>query len=1046
MPQRSDEAVNGPQTRVRPPLALVAPREATVDSMPSVTNNVVRTRLLALLERRWDHAVTTVVAGAGFGKSIAIGQSMRANQLQARGVEARISCRSGCEDADRLAATIRRALGADGPAHGAPLAQVQAAIADHAPLPTSLVLDDAEELTGASAALLDRLVRSAPTNLRLVLVGRSLPALSLARLRAADQVLEIGAAELRFDDAEIAALATSLGTPPPADRFGGWPAVVRLSLAAPGRAAGDYLWEEVIGGLEPADRGVLQALCALGEATPDEVGQVTGHLFDTEAFCRRVPLVHRVGSRLVAHDLWLPFLADLGADGSVQAVADRALAVVAARGDAVATGQLALRLGDRAALRRAAVDLVRTTLGSLPADVAEAWLAVGDDGPEHELLACALAHTRTASEPPAARLDALGAAFAERAEPEGEAVVIALGALVADAGRDLGRLLALSMRAQAIAQGHRDPILDLLVDCVGAAMSALQGDLDGALALLDRPRPDLPPNVRPEALTRLHWRLLLLAGRAADAARLADSFEPAPELSTERPLETVARWLAGDPDGLDPEAFDVGPGRYGSLPERDQFDQAAFVAVLAAAFGRTDALDVAVEVLTSSPFAATTGPDGAFLAVALACQRILDHDDAGAAAEIERFLAAGPADGLVDAHLRRFLAVPYVGVGSLREAWDRADLGPSQQLARTVASALVDARAGRCPATEQAPAATICTALPLPWAVELAARAAAAGRCWGTDLALDLVRRFGEPATAEVARRARDIGSDRTVAHGAGLLRASLPVAPPGTVEIRVIGPLEIRRDGQVVDAPELRRGRVRELLSLLAVERSVSRDRAIELLWPDHDPAKGRANLRVTLAHLQRLLEPERSTGEPTYFVQASPTRLALPTVPGLDVDLWTVEHGLAESDRARLRGDAPERVRHLRDAVDRWRGRPLTDLERLPELEPAGSHLALRLLDATLTLGELELVGGDVGRATRCAELSIAADPYDERAHRLAVAAALHAGDRSGTAIAIARLHQALDDLGVGPAEATQMLLRQADPWLGVRLVPAGAGTAPG
>jgi DNA-binding SARP family transcriptional activator len=261
-------------------------------------------------------------------------------------------------------------------------------------------------------------------------------------------------------------------------------------------------------------------------------------------------------------------------------------------------------------------------------------------------------------------------------------------------------------------------------------------------------------------------------------------------------------------------------------------------------------------------------------------------------------------------------------------------------------------------------------------------------------------------------------------------------------VEIRVIGPLEVRRDGRVVDAPELRRGRVRELLSVLAVERTISRDRAIELLWPDHEPAKGRANLRVTLAHLQRLLEPERSTGEPTYFVQASPTRLSLPAVPGLAVDLWAVEEALAESDRARLRGDAPARVRHLRDAVDRWRGRPLTDLERLPDLEPAGSHLALRLLDATLTLGELELVGGDVGRATRCAELSIAADPYDERAHRLAVAAGLHAGDRSGTAIAIARLHQALDELGVGPAEPTQMLLRQADPWLGVRLVAAGAG----
>jgi glucose 1-dehydrogenase len=140
---------------VRTKAVAMAMATAT-DAPPNVPHNVVRTRLITLLERRWEHAVTTVVAGAGFGKSIAIGQSMRANQLQARGVEVRVSCRQGCEDPDRFVASVRRAFGSDTRVHGSPLAQLEAVIAEQAPLATCLVLDDVEELTAACASLVER--------------------------------------------------------------------------------------------------------------------------------------------------------------------------------------------------------------------------------------------------------------------------------------------------------------------------------------------------------------------------------------------------------------------------------------------------------------------------------------------------------------------------------------------------------------------------------------------------------------------------------------------------------------------------------------------------------------------------------------------------------------------------------------------------------------------------------------------------------------------------------------------------------------------------
>jgi LuxR family transcriptional regulator, maltose regulon positive regulatory protein len=1018
------------------------------DSPPNVAHAIVRSAVLDLLEARWDRTVTTVVAGAGFGKSVAIGQAMRANRARPRGVEGWTSCRAGCESPERLAASVEAAFGAPDGGRGAPLARLYAVFADQAPLHVSLVLDDVELLPDAAAALLDDLLRRAPSNLHLVLSGRRLPSLGLARFRAAGDVVEIGADALRFDESEVAALAASLHAAPLERDLAGWPALVRLALVAPRRSVGEYLWEEVLRALAPADRAALLALCLLGASGVDEVEAVTGAPFAADGFCARVPLVHQVGDRVVAHDLWAPYLDGLGSATEIAAVSQRVLETVAARADPIATGSLALRLGDDPALRRAAVDLVRTTLGSLPVDVAESWTtalraASGPDGPtEAELLDCALAHARSAAAPPAERLDEVAARFHERGDGHGEAVALALGTLAAEARNDVAHLATLAARARTLAADRDEPRLRLLVTGVDAAVMALGGgDIDGALAILEQPVGGVSARDRPEALVRLHWHLLLLAGRAADAAGLTTDLDPVPGMDAPRELSDVARWLDGDPTGLTSGDVDLSPDRYRRLSERDTFDQAAFIAAIAASAPDPEPVHQACDLLDASPFAVTSGPDGALTTVARACRAVVDHDDGAAAAVVTRFVEAGPLDPLTDAHLRRSLAVPYVSSTELRRAWDAADLGPSQQRARAAARLLLDARAGTVPAAPPAVLPSVCTALPLPWSVELAARAAAAGAPWGPDLAVRLTDVLGDGVTGEIARRLED--PDRTVRRGAAAVLRAVPARPPATVGIRVLGPLEVHHDGRPVDVPELHRTRVRELLSVLAVERTVSRDRVIDLLWPDLDPTRGRANLRVTLRHLQRVLEPARDQGSAPYFLRGDARQLRLAAVPGLDVDSWEVEDLLARSEAARRRGDSAGRIEHLRAAVGRWRGgRPLADLERLADLDHVARHLEARLVDAAMTLGELELVGGAVDAAATLADQVLAADPYAERAHRLAVAAYMQGRDRPATTAAVDRLSRMLAELGARPESTTQILLRNAARWLGPVTTAPGPG----
>lgn len=1003
-------------------------------SPPSVAHGIVRPSVLRLLDGRWNHAVTVVIAGAGFGKSVALGQAMRANQASPRGVEAWLSCRSGCEDPARFAHSVRHAFGLASGGGRDPLQDLQDAIGSFSPVETTLVLDDVEVLEGtpACAELLDQLIHDLGTGAHIVLAGRTLPPLRLTRLRAAGQLLALDEHDLRFTESDVAALARSLKTAVPPRDVGGWPALVRLALTSPD-AVDDFLGEEVIEALGPDDRRALAALTILGPSAPSDVAAVCGRPFDATRFCGRVPLVHQAGDQVVAHSLWEPVREKLVSPSEAATIARRALDVVADRDDGVAAGMLALRIGDEGALGRAAVALVRATLGSLPVGVADAWLAATTTASPHlELLACARAHADVAAEPPAERLDAVMAQFRTAGDLDGELVALALAALVANATHDVWRLVELAGHARRLVPVSTTPVpaLQLLIVAIDAAAAAQAGDIETALSHLGQPIDGLDPTDRPEALVRLHWHLLLLAGRANEAAQVAAGTAPAP-LAVQRELAAVARWFDGDPLAFEAGNITFGPDRYTLLDERDRFDHAAFLAVLAAGAGERDTADDAVQILTSSPFAAAAPADVALLAVARAALHVMDHDDDAATSTLEALLAQHPIEGLTEACLRRYPAIGYVCSAQLRDRWDAADLGPSQRRACTIARLLVDARTGKQLTTAPDPLPAVGTVLPLPWSVELAARAAGQGASWGLRLAEELADRIGPPVHAELEHL--EASGDRRARRGAEILTRALPTRPQEPVAIRVLGPLEIRRDGRPVEAPELRRSRVRELLSLLVLERTVARDRAVDLLWRDHDLDKARANLRVTLGHLRKLLEPDRPTRAPSYFLRADADYVRLADVAGLDVDLWTVTEALEAAEAARQAADAEARADHLVTIAGHWRGRPLPDLDRLDELGLQVRSLSTRLVEAVLALGELELVRGGLIRAGDCAERVLTVDPYNERSLRLALAAAVQNQDRPGAEAAIALLHERLGEIGARPDALSAMLLRQAASWLG-------------
>ena len=151
---------------------------------------------------------------------------------------------------------------------------------------------------------------------------------------------------------------------------------------------------------------------------------------------------------------------------------------------------------------------------------------------------------------------------------------------------------------------------------------------------------------------------------------------------------------------------------------------------------------------------------------------------------------------------------------------------------------LVQLRAGDQPDPTSLSPARVFTAFPLPWSIELATRLHANRHPDGARLAEWLVHQVPEPARAELRRL---MATGDAVGRAATDLLARLPAVPTRQLEVSVLGPLQVAFDGTAVTPPELRRARVRTLLALLAVHGTISRERVIDLLWPDHDVAAGR-------------------------------------------------------------------------------------------------------------------------------------------------------------------------------------------------------------
>jgi DNA-binding SARP family transcriptional activator len=270
-----------------------------------------------------------------------------------------------------------------------------------------------------------------------------------------------------------------------------------------------------------------------------------------------------------------------------------------------------------------------------------------------------------------------------------------------------------------------------------------------------------------------------------------------------------------------------------------------------------------------------------------------------------------------------------------------------------------------------------------------------------------------------------EAGGRSRASRWAGRFLRLLPPETPYPLRINTLGSLEIVRDGRIVEERDwIKRIRVRELLAAVVEERSIARDGVAALLWPDLSASKASSNLRVTLSHLQGVLEPGRTSDVAPSFLQVGSAGLVLSGEVTVDVDEFeSLLRRAQTTDRA---GAPAEAIGLYREALSLYRGPYMADLEA-----PWAAITRLRLDSVARTamarLGALELARGEPERALHWAAEAQKASDIDERAGRLFMSALRATGDRAGAAAAGARLAAALKSAGLESEPATARLLEE-------------------
>ncbi|ROO86142.1 DNA-binding SARP family transcriptional activator [Actinocorallia herbida] len=248
-------------------------------------------------------------------------------------------------------------------------------------------------------------------------------------------------------------------------------------------------------------------------------------------------------------------------------------------------------------------------------------------------------------------------------------------------------------------------------------------------------------------------------------------------------------------------------------------------------------------------------------------------------------------------------------------------------------------------------------------------------------------------------------------------------------MDMRVLGPVEVWRDGAAIDVGSPKQRTVLALLAAVA-PRPVSVDRLIEEIWEGSPPPRPLGSLQVYVSNLRRALEPARRPGAPATVLVTAPPGYALRVDERLDRVRF--ERAAALGHDLLAAGDNTGARGALAEALDLWRGEPYADVP-VAALGPETERLLKLRMLAAEDLWAAEVALGRHRAAVPALRRLAVEHPLRERVWELLVVALYRSGHQAEALSALREVRLRLaDDLGIDPGPALRALetdvLRQA------------------
>jgi predicted ATPase/DNA-binding SARP family transcriptional activator len=257
-------------------------------------------------------------------------------------------------------------------------------------------------------------------------------------------------------------------------------------------------------------------------------------------------------------------------------------------------------------------------------------------------------------------------------------------------------------------------------------------------------------------------------------------------------------------------------------------------------------------------------------------------------------------------------------------------------------------------------------------------------------------------------------------------------------VEFRILGPLEVVRDGRALD---LGGAKQRSVLAVLLVDarRAVSAEKLADAVWDGAPPPAAATTLRSYLSNLRKALG--------VADVLVTRDRGYVLDVPKGAIDAEVFEDLAGRGRKALLDGDAAIAAKLIDEALGLWRGDALDDFAYASFAHVEAARLEDLRVGAFEDLMEARLALGEHTELTAQLESLTTRHPLRERLWRSRMLALARAG-RSGEALEVyesARRHLA-DELGIDPSPELRRLhesiVRRAEDVESPDLTRSGSG----